>query len=398
MKALLCDRDARLLIGGQTVSSFGDYALWLVAAVWVQQLTGSVPLAGLSFFFLAAPSVLAPIAGLAIDRLPRRPLLVVGNLATAALVLLLLLVHDAGDVWLVFLVMTGYGCSSVLLGAGSSALLPGVVPVELLGRANALTRSLREALRIVAPACGAGLFAIAGGGAVALVDAGTFLLGALALLALRVREAPRVVDDRPHLLHAITAGFRHLADLRVLRRATIALAAVLLVVGFLESAGLALIVQGLHRPAAFIGATQVAQGIGAVAGGGTAIRLMPRIGETALAALGAVGIGLGCAIWALPPGLVSVFGGAALIGAGLPWLAIGSDTLVQLHTPHALLGRAFGAVEVAASVPQTISIAIGAAALAVVPYGVLIAVVAVVCGATGIWLLRGRERSQPAAT
>ena len=391
MKALLRNREVRLLLGGQTVSAFGDSALWLVAAIWVQQLTGSVSLAGLSFFFLALPSVLAPIAGLAVDRLPRRPLLIVGNLATGLLILLLLLVRDAGDVWLIFLVMTGYGCSSVLLGAGSSALLPDVVPVELLGRANALGRSLREALRIVAPAFGAGLFAVAGGGAVAVLDAGTFLLGAVALLALRVRESPRVRDEQPHLVRELTAGFRHLAGVRVLRRATIALALVLLVVGFLESAGLALIVDGLHRPAAFVGVTQVAQGVGAVVGGLTAMRLVPRIGESALTALGAVGIGLGCAVWVLPASLASVLVGAALMGASLPWLVIGAETLVQLHTPHALLGRAFGAQEVAASVPQTVSIAVGAAALAVVPYGVLIAVVAVVCAAAGFWLLRGRE-------
>jgi hypothetical protein len=178
----------------------------------------------------------------------------------------------------------------------------------------------------------------------------------------------------------------------VLRRATIALGLVLLVVGFLESAGLALIVEGLRRPAAFLGATQVAQGIGAVVGGVSAIRLVPRIGETALTALGAIGIGVGCAIWVLPASLTSVFAGAAVIGASLPWLAIGAETLVQLHTPGPLLGRAFGAQEVAASVPQTISIAVGAAALAIVPYGTLIAVVAVVCAATGLWLLRGRER------
>lgn len=395
MRTLLADRDVRLLIGGQTASAFGDSAFWLAAAVWVQQLTGSVSLAGLTFFFLTAPSVLAPLAGLAVDRLPRRAVLIVGNLATAALLLLLLLVHDAGDVWLIELVMTGYGCSAVLLGAGSAALLPDVVPSELLGQANALLRSLREGLRIIAPAFGTGLFALLGGGAVAVADAATFVVAAAALLLLRVREAPRQTDPHPHLLRELTAGFTHLATVRALRRVTLALALVLLVVGFLESAGFAVIVQGLHRPAAFVGATQVAQGIGAVLGGVTAMRLLPRIGETALTSLGAVGIALGCVCWVLPPTLPSVLGGAVVLGGALPWLMIGAETLVQLRTPHALLGRAFGAVEVAASVPQTLSIAAGAAAIALLPYGAVIAVVAVVCTATGVWL--GLGRGEPAA-
>lgn len=397
MKALLADRDVRLLLGGQTISGFGDSAFWLAAAVWVQQLTGSVSLAGLTFFFLTAPSVLAPLAGLAIDRLPRRPLLIVGNLATAALVLLLLLVRDAGDVWLVWLVMVGYGCSGVLLGAGASAMLPSVVPAERLGQANAFARSLREGLRIVAPAFGTGLFALAGGGAVAVVDAATFVLAAVALLLLRTRENDPEPEEHPHLLRALTSGFAHLAAVRVLRRMTIALALVLLVVGFLESAGFALIVQGLHRPAAFAGVTQVAQGVGAVLGGVTAMRLMPRIGEASLAVLGVIGIGLGCGCWVLPATLPSVLVGSVVLGAALPWLMIGADTLVQLHTPNALLGRAFGAVEVAASVPQTVSIAVGAAAVAVLPYTAVLGVVAVVSVVVGFWLHLGRARPEAVA-
>jgi hypothetical protein len=205
-----------------------------------------------------------------------------------------------------------------------------------------------------------------------------------------VQESPREAEQQPHLLRALTAGFSHLASVRSLRRVTTAIALVLLVVGFLESAGFALIVQGLHRPAAFVGATQVAQGVGAVIGGVTAMRLLPRIGEGELVALGAVGIGAGCMCWVLPPTLLSVFGGAVVLGCALPWLMIGAETLVQLRTPNAVLGRVFGAIEVATSLPQTVSIAIGAVAVAVLPYAAVLAVVAVVCIATGVWLHLGR--------
>lgn len=390
MRTLLPGRDVRLLIGAQTISAFGDSAFFLASAVWVQRLTGSVSLAGLTFFFLVAPSVLAPLAGLAVDRLPRRALLVVGNLATAALLMLLLLVRDASDLWLIWTVMLGYGCSTQLLGAGASALMPDVVTPERLGQANALGRSLREGLRIVASAVGAGLFALAGGGVVAVVDAATFVLAGGALLALHVEESPSEADEHPHLLRALSAGFVHLASVPVLRRMTLALGLVLLVVGFLESAGFAIIAQGLHRPAAFVGVTQVSQGVGAVLGGVAALRLMPRIGESALAVLGALSIGVGCWIWVLPATLPSVLLGGVVLGAAFPWLMVGAETLVQLRTPSAVLGRAFGAVEMVSSVPQTVSIAIGAGAVAVLPYTAVIAIVAVVCTGTGVWLHVGR--------
>lgn len=395
MKRLLLDRNAVLYLTGQTVSGFGDAALWLVAAVWVVQMTGSVGLGGLTFFFLTAPSIVAPLAGLLIDRVPRRPLLVVGNLASAAVVLLLLLVRDREDVWLLYLVMTLYGLSSVVLGSAQSALLPALLPSEQLGRANALLRSAREALRLVAPPVGTLVFVAYGGGAVALLDAASFAVAAVALMLVRPGRA--VVDSTPreHVLRELAAGFRHIAATPVIRRSTIALAVILLVVGFLESAGLGVITEGLDRPAAFIGIVQAVQGAGAIAGGLSALRALPRIGETALTAFGAIGLGLGCAMWVLPATLPTVFAGSVLMGAGLPWLIVGAETLVQLRTPDRLLGRTFGAVEVSTALPQTLSIAVGAALIATVPYEYLVAAVALVTIATGIWLYRSRRTTSP---
>ncbi len=396
MKELLRSRNAALYCAGQTVSAFGDSALWLVAAVWIVQLTGSVALAGLTFFFLTAPSVLAPFAGLLIDRVSRRPLLVIGNLVSAVVVLLLLLVRDRDDVWLVYVVMTLYGLSNIVLGSAQSALLPSLVPAIQIGRMNALLRSAREALRLIAPPIGTGIFVAFGGGVVAVVDAASFLIATIALLLLRPRTRTLVIAAPEHVLQQLPAGFRHLLSVPSLRRVSVGLAVVLLVVGFLETAMLALITQGLHRPAAYIGVIQAVQGVGAIAGGLTALRILPRFGETTLAAVGAVAIGAGCALWALPPTTPAVFAGAVLLGAGLPWLIVGVDTLVQLRTPDAILGRTFGAIEVAGSLPQTVSIAIGAAVIATVPYGALVAIVALVTSATGVWLYLTRERGAEA--
>ena len=41
MRRLLSYRDARLLIAGQTLSAFGDWAMWIVLAIWMKSLTGS---------------------------------------------------------------------------------------------------------------------------------------------------------------------------------------------------------------------------------------------------------------------------------------------------------------------------------------------------------------------
>lgn len=99
MRALLRIRPARWYLAAQGLSMLGDRALWLVAAVWVKDLTGSSGAAGAVFLAVVAPQLLSPLAGVLVDRLPRRALLIATNVLAAAGLLPLLLVQGAADVW-----------------------------------------------------------------------------------------------------------------------------------------------------------------------------------------------------------------------------------------------------------------------------------------------------------
>src|SRR3954451_4794055 len=104
MREVLGHRDARIFLAGWTLSVFGDWAMFIVLGVWTKDLTGSNSAAGLVFFALGVPSLLAPFAGLVVDRLKRRPLLIGIYAAEALVVLGLLFVHDRGDVWIIYAV------------------------------------------------------------------------------------------------------------------------------------------------------------------------------------------------------------------------------------------------------------------------------------------------------
>ncbi len=234
MKRLLAHRDARLFLIGQSLSLLGDTALWLALGLWVKELTGSSAAAGLVILCIVAPGLLSPLGGLLVDRFPRRSVLLVVNPLTALIVLPLLLVNDAGDVWLIYLVTLAYGASYVILAAGQSALLTTLLPEELLGPANAALQTVRETLRLVAPVAGAGLYTVAGGGAVAVLDAATFLMATAALFALKARE-PRPKPQTVHWLEQTAAGARHIARTPELKRLVLATALSMLVIGFGET-------------------------------------------------------------------------------------------------------------------------------------------------------------------
>src|SRR6266536_353447 len=155
MRQLFRIRDARIFLLGSCLSMFGDSAMFLVLGIWAKDLTHSNSAAGLVFFVLVLPSLFAPLAGLVVDRVRKRPLLIGVNCVMAAAVLLLLFVHDRGDLLLIYVVAGLYGGAGAILGSARSAFLTVMLPRELLGDANAVFSTVREGLRLLAPLLGA---------------------------------------------------------------------------------------------------------------------------------------------------------------------------------------------------------------------------------------------------
>jgi MFS family permease len=391
MRRVLARRDMRRFVVAHTLSVFGDTALWLALGIWAKELTGSSAAAGMVFFFLAAPQLISPLFGMVVDRVRRRPLLIVANLATAVAVLPLLLVHDRGDVWILYAVTAAYGVSFTVLGAGGSALLATMLPADELADANGVMQTAREGLRIVAPLVGAAMYAAAGGAAVALFDVATFLIAAVLLATMRVAESRPEPCAEP-LRDRLVAGIRHLRATAPLRRLTVACAVALLVIGFSETLTYEITGAGLHREAAFVGVLLAVQGIGAVIGAVAAAPLVRRAGEIAAAGVGMLVFSLGTTLL-MSGTLAVVLAGKILFGFGIPVMVVALYTLLQRTTPGPLQGRTYSAIEVLVGTPQTLSIAVGAAAVAVVDYRVLLLVEAAVVAAAGAWLLTQREQA-----
>jgi MFS family permease len=389
MQALFQRRDVRLLLAGQTLSMFGDWAMIIVLGIWAKVLTGSNAQAGLVFFVFALAGLAAPLGGLVVDRVRKRPLMIATHVGLAAVICSLLFVHERGDMWILYTVTALYGLGGDIFGAARVSMLKAMLPDELLGDANGVFQSIREGLRIVAPLAGAGIFAAFGGTAVALVDAATFLASAATLVALRFTEPPRALKEQ-HFLREVSMGFTHIARTRILRQLTIGVAAALLVAGFSETLLFAM-AGALGRSPSFIGVMGTFQGVGAIAGGLVASRLMRRVGELRLAGLGLLLFGVGDALW-LVPRLSVVLPAMAIAGMGIVWAIVALGTSYQRYSPGELQGRVSAAANMLFSVPQTLSIAAGAVLIALVDYRVEIVTMGIVfLLASGYLLTRRRE-------
>jgi predicted MFS family arabinose efflux permease len=385
VRRLLQHRDARIYLAGQILSVLGDNALWLAMGIWVKQRTGSNSAAGLVFFAFICGTCLGPLTGLLVDRVRRRPLLITANLASAALVCLLL-AAGGSRLWLIYPVMFGYGAGYSLLSSAQTALLPQLLPDDLLAAANSAYQLASSGLHVVTPLLGAGLLVWAGPGPVIGLDAATFVLAAAAAAALRLRaQRPERAAGPPWA--AMTAGLRHIAATPVLRRVVAAVVIGASVFGFFETVQFAVVGTGLHRSPAFLGVLTAAQGGGAVLGGLLAAPVLARTSERLLVGSGLLACALSC-LAATTGRLALVLAAGALLGVCIVWINVGAITLVQRQTPAGLLGRVDAAANVLVTVPQAISIAVGAAAIAVLDYRILLAVMAAVMLAAAGYLAR----------
>jgi MFS family permease len=390
VNSVLRDRNMRIFLGADLLSITGSSALWLALGIWVKSLTGSSAAAGMVIFAILAPPVLlAPAAGMLVDRVRRRPLLVTVNLVNAAAVLLLLLVHSRDQLWLIYAVAALYGASWALLRSAQSALLRTVATDDdQLVAANGALQTVSALSRLLSPLVGAGLYAAIGPHSVALLDVATFLVAAAGLALLRVAE-PAPTPAEGHWRAEVGAGLAHLRRTVVLRQIVAAVALAMLVIGFIEVTMFAVVDDGLHRSPAFLGVLDVGFGAGSVAGGLLAGTVLRRLGPGRAVTAGLVAMAAGISLVVAPVAAVAVLG-LAITGLGVPPVVAGLSSTLQRLTPNHLQGRTFSAVDVLISTPQSLSIALGAALVAVVDFRILAAAMTV-----GILLAAGWLGTRP---
>jgi MFS family permease len=395
MRHLLADRNTRLLLAGQSLSSFGDWAMLIVLAVWMKTLTGSNALAGLTFFVFAAGSLLAPLGGLLADRMRRLPLMIVADCVLGGLVLLLLLVHDRSDAWLIYAIAFAYGAIGTVFFPARAALLKTMLPEEQLADANGALTATREGLRIIAPLAGVGLYAVLGGGAVAVLDSATFAASVFFLSRMRVKEEKPEPGEH-HFAREVTAGLSHVWQTLQLRQIVGAVAVALLVVGFSETLIFA-VMAALGKPPTFFGVMAVIQGVGSIVGGVTAATVMRRLGDLRLVGLGMALLAIGDLCLIVPSiGVVLVAGPVA--GVGVAWAIVGFSTALQVRTPLPIMGRVSAAADLTLSVAQATSIGAGALLSTFVDFRVLFGVMAAVVLSCAGYLVTRREPTPAPAT
>jgi Transmembrane secretion effector len=222
--APLAHRDYRLLVGGMSVSLLGD-GLFLVALAWQVYALSDAPTALASVgIAMTIPTIVCLLIGGAVsDRYDRRMVMLCADAVRALglVALAVLSVTGALRLWELMAVAVFYGAATAFFDPAADALVPELVPADQLAQANSLDQLIRPlALRLAGPAVG-GLLVGAMGVAWAFeLDAASFLVSALTLLAMspgrRFRtgaadaaDAADGADAAPSVRREVAAGLRY---------------------------------------------------------------------------------------------------------------------------------------------------------------------------------------------
>ena len=281
--------------------------------------------------------LLTPLAGLVADRMDRRYVAAAATAVDLAIAVVLALANARGILTLPFLFTMAalYGSARVFIGPSLSAIVPNVVPAELLPKAIAMSSVAWQSAAVVGPVVGG--FLLARNHALPYwFSAAALLLAIAALLAIRHRAPPAAAKEPPLKLMGDGARFvwreRFLLgcvslDLFavLLGGATAMLPAFAYDVLHVGDEGL-----GLMRAAPALGASLVAVYLG--------FRPIARnVGAKMLWAV--AGYGLATLVFGLSANFALSLGTLALLGGADAISVFIRSTLVQLNTPDEMRGR-----------------------------------------------------------
>ena len=332
--------DFRRVWLAEVVSDVGNFITFIALALLIHDLTGKTFAVGVALALRSIPwFTLGPLAGVIVDRADRRLVMVVSDLARAALVTALAFTETAGQAYVLAFLS---GCFGPFFRPARQALLPTIAPGEDYVRALALSEIAHQSLHTVGPAIG-GLAVLALGARNAFfLDAATFVVSALLVVGVTVRGAPRA---RPAGLGDVVAdlkeGTRFLAREKVLRSIVASRAAtvfggvgiIALLVGYVRD--------DLGRGAGEYGVALALGGIGTVVLSVALARRGASVRRARWLALAAASPAVYLAM-ALRPGFFPLLALMLVDGIAVTGLALYDDMAIAERTPDDARGRVFG--------------------------------------------------------
>ena len=347
--ALWSHRDFMKMWTGQTISQFGssisELALPIIAVRLLHASAFEVAALGtvefLPFLLFTLP------AGVWVDRLPRRAVLIAGDVGRGVLLLSVPIAYLTGHLSLAQLFVVGFftGILTVFFDVAYQSYLPALVPREYLIEGNSKLEITRSAGQLAGPPAAGGLIQLLTAPYAVVWDSVSFFISSAFLLAIRKQEAPlekREDGRRAGMRHELWEGLLYVVKHPYLRPQAISTG----VSNFFSNVAFSIVIvfaiRTLHMSNGLIGVVFGLGSIGWLAGAALAPRIQRWLGVGGATILGAAMSGPGTLLVALTPQSFPVpflVMGTIIGGCGAVVYNIQQVSLRQAITPERMQGR-----------------------------------------------------------
>lgn len=343
-------RNYRLFFGGQSISLIGTWITRIATSWLVYRLTGSELLLGVVGFCSQIPLlILAPFAGVLVDRWDRHRILVITQILSAlqsAALAVLALLNIITVAEIIVLQLVQGVINSFDTPARQSFVVEMVEDRDDLPNAIALNSSMINASRIVGPSIGGILIATLGEGWCFGVDAISYIAVIISLLMMRLTTTRKANVDT-HMIEELRTGWTYVSRFPPVR-------ALLLSVALAGMMGMpymtlmpVIVAKVLHGGPHTLGILMTASGIGALAG---TLYLASRhtvVGLGKVIVASSIGLSLGLIAFSFSHVLWLSMLILPIIGAGMMLQAAASNTILQTVVDENLRGRVMAFYSVA---------------------------------------------------
>jgi len=262
VRLLKTNRPFRHLWYGQVVSELGDWLNSIAIYMLVLKLSGTgTAMATVMMAKLLPIFFVSPLAGVLVDRMDRKVIMITSDVLRFVVVLGFLLVDDAGDLWLLYSLAVVEIALAGFFEPARSAIIPSLTAREDLVTANALSGSTWSVMLAVGAALGGVLVSVFGIKVAFVVDAFTFLLSAWFIARIQYPKEALAIEkaERPD-----GSGFKTLVDgMRYLMSQPMIFVLALMKTGLAVAGGVMTLIP-LYANKMFASASAISMAIGAM--------------------------------------------------------------------------------------------------------------------------------------
>jgi MFS family permease len=384
-------RNYRLFFGGQSLSLIGTWITRIATSWLVYRLTGSELLLGVVGFCGQVPTLLlAPFAGVLVDRWDRRRILVVTQILSLvqSLALASLTFSNTITVRSILVLQVVQGLINAFDTPARQAFVVELVDDRAdLANAIALNSSMVNGSRIIGPSIGGALIAAVGEGWCFMADAISYLFVIASLVAMKVARAPRARVEA-HVLSELKTGYRYVMSSPPIRTALLVLA-IVSAMGMPYTVLMPVIVTHvLHGGPRTLGVLMTASGAGALGG---ALYLASRetvVGLGRVSMMATITFGAGLVAFAFVGNEILAVLVLPIVGAGFMVQLAATNTILQTIVEDHLRGRVMAFYTMAFFGTAPIGSLLAGVAADRIGAQWTIAWCGVVCVLSGLWFAR----------